>query len=51
MDLLYILIGAVMAGYGLILRGGTLGMVIGIVGAVIFVYGLIINHQRHQGRK
>jgi hypothetical protein len=52
MDLLLIFFGAliVIGGFMLYRAIAPLGIVVAIVGAAICLYGLILNHRRHQGK-
>ena len=50
MDIILILFGAIVAMVGFLVMEGDEGIGIGIIGFGAFLYGLIINHRRHQGR-
>lgn len=50
MDIILILAGALFCGLGFITLGGIISKIVGIVGIVVFVIGLIINHRGHQSR-
>lgn len=50
MDLIYILGGAILGIYSLSKFPGTLPKLGAVVGAAIFLYGLIKNHTKHQGK-
>ena len=50
MDIILILVGAIVAMVGFLVMGGDEGVGVGIIGFGAFLYGLIINHRRHQGR-
>jgi hypothetical protein len=48
MDLFLIFFGALIIVFGL--ATAPLGIIVAIVGAAICLYGLILDHRRHQGK-
>ena len=51
MDLILMLFGAFVFGLGAFTIGGVLGLPVALFGIFIGIYGLVINHQDHQGKK